>query len=101
MTSEMPPPRRNLKAEFSLVTPHILRMVLADAGRGVLDIVERDPEAAGAYAGFLGALDAALVSAPVGITCDFDHNPGRAVARKSRIRAVIASALATRVEEAT
>ena len=87
---------RALLAEFSLPVPGLLRMVLTDSARGVVDIVERDPAANGAYAGFLGAIDAASATLPLQIACDFDHVAGRATARKTRIKAVIAWAVAAR-----
>ena len=99
MMSDAPLPRRQLEANFALVAPSVLRMVLTDPERGVIDIVERHPVPAGAYAGFLGALDAASMTADLTITCDFPHVEGRAVARKSRIKAVIASAIASRFED--
>ena len=92
MTADAPKPDRALLAQFELPAPGLLRMVLTDSAKGVVDILEVNPTADGAYAGFLGAVEAASVSLPLQISCDFDHVEGRATARKTRIKAVLASA---------
>ncbi|MBU2360406.1 MAG: hypothetical protein KKB02_16005 [Alphaproteobacteria bacterium] len=97
MIDDRQKPGRGLLAEFELPAPGLLRMVLTDSAHGVIDIVERDPAVDGAYAGFLGAIDATGQALPLRIECGFEHVPGRANARKTRIKAVIASACAARL----
>ena len=94
MTADQQKPDRGLLAEFELPATGCLRMVLTDSASGVVDIVERDPHAPGAYAAFLGAVDATGQSVPLQIECGFAHQPGRASTRKARIKAVITSATA-------
>lgn len=101
MTADAPKPDRALLAQFELPAPGLLRMVLTDSAKGVVDILEVNPSADGAYAGFLGAVEAASVSLPLQISCDFDHVEGRATARKTRIKAVLASACPVNSAEAS
>ncbi|MCF7700535.1 hypothetical protein [Loktanella sp. M215] len=64
-----------------------------------MEVVDGNPSTPGAYGCFLGAIDATGQALPLQIECDFAHVAGRATARNSRIKAVLASAAAAQSVE--
>ena len=85
--------------KFTIVAPGCLRMVVSHTGGPIIDIVEINPRADGAYAPCLGAIDVIGGDKSLTIVTSYPFSAGRSKAPKTLIKRAIEAAVMTEENE--